>query len=118
MTSKVEQKQQTHESILQSAARLLREKGVSGARVMDVMKGAGLTVGFLPGTALTDTVFPAICHNRARAEPVRIWVPACASGEEVYSLAMLWLEFLGDRGLDLPLQIFGTDLSEKLKATV
>jgi TetR/AcrR family transcriptional repressor of nem operon len=45
MTGKSEQKERTHESILGSAARLVREKGISGARVADVMKGAGLTVG-------------------------------------------------------------------------
>jgi TetR/AcrR family transcriptional repressor of nem operon len=38
-------KELTHETILDSAARLLRERGISGARVADVMKGAGLTVG-------------------------------------------------------------------------
>lgn len=60
MPTKVEQKQQTNETILQSAARLLREKGISGARVADVMKGAGLTVGgfyahFASKEALIDT---------------------------------------------------------------
>src|SRR5258708_15976507 len=45
MNAKVLQKEQSHESILQSAARLVREKGISGARVADVMKGAALTVG-------------------------------------------------------------------------
>jgi TetR/AcrR family transcriptional repressor of nem operon len=45
MTGKTEQKERTHATILDSAARLLREKGIAGARVADVMKGAGLTVG-------------------------------------------------------------------------
>jgi TetR/AcrR family transcriptional repressor of nem operon len=45
MSAKAEQKERTHETILASASRLLREKGISGARVADVMKGAGLTVG-------------------------------------------------------------------------
>src|SRR5258708_22823134 len=45
MTTKREQKQRSHETILESAARLVRERGISGARVADVMKGAGLTVG-------------------------------------------------------------------------
>src|SRR5438132_14389156 len=45
MNAKVEQKERSHETILQSASRLLRERGVSGARVADVMQGAGLTVG-------------------------------------------------------------------------
>lgn len=45
MNAKHEQKELSHETILQSAARLLRQQGISGARVADVMKGAGLTVG-------------------------------------------------------------------------
>jgi TetR/AcrR family transcriptional repressor of nem operon len=45
MTAKEEQKGRSHATILESAARLLRERGISGARVADVMKGAGLTVG-------------------------------------------------------------------------
>lgn len=45
MNARVEQKERSHESILRSAARLVREKGISGTRVADVMKGAALTVG-------------------------------------------------------------------------
>src|SRR5260370_27593385 len=45
MNAKIERKARSHESILQSAARLVREKGISGARVAEVMKGAALTVG-------------------------------------------------------------------------
>jgi len=45
MSSRAEQKEKTHEEILSSAARLLREHGISGASVAEVMKGAGLTVG-------------------------------------------------------------------------
>lgn len=45
MNAKVEQKERTHTAILASACKLLREKGIAGARVSDVMSGAGLTVG-------------------------------------------------------------------------
>src|SRR6267142_1933451 len=45
MNAKAEQKERSHESILQSAARLVRGKGISGAGVAEVMKGAALTVG-------------------------------------------------------------------------
>jgi TetR/AcrR family transcriptional repressor of nem operon len=43
--AKAEQKERSHSTILESAARLLREKGIAGARVADVMQGAGMTVG-------------------------------------------------------------------------
>jgi TetR/AcrR family transcriptional repressor of nem operon len=45
VNAKLEQKERSHATILESAARLVREKGIAGARVADVMKGAGLTVG-------------------------------------------------------------------------
>lgn len=45
MSVKKEQKERTHETILESASRLLRTKGIAGASVAEVMKGAGLTVG-------------------------------------------------------------------------
>src|SRR3954468_3270752 len=45
MSAKAEQKERSHGTILESAARLVRQRGISGARVADVMKGAGLTVG-------------------------------------------------------------------------
>lgn len=62
--------------------------------------------------ALKHTVFPALLENRDFEQPLRIWVPGCSSGQEVYSLAICLLEFLGDRYLLLPIQLFGTDLSE------
>ena len=45
MNAKDEKKERSHGKILDSAGRLLRERGISGASVADVMKGAGLTVG-------------------------------------------------------------------------
>jgi len=45
VSQKAEQKQQSHEAILQSAAALLRTRGIQDSSVSDVMKGAGLTVG-------------------------------------------------------------------------
>ena len=45
MNLKAERKEKSHQSILESAARLVRDKGISGARVADVMQGADLTVG-------------------------------------------------------------------------
>jgi TetR/AcrR family transcriptional repressor of nem operon len=61
VSTKAEQKERTHDAILASAARLLRSKGIVGARVADVMNGAGLTVGGFYGhfgskEALVDDV--------------------------------------------------------------
>jgi two-component system CheB/CheR fusion protein len=45
-------------------------------------------------------------------DPVRIWVPGCATGEEVYSLAICAYEALKENQLPLTVQLFGTDISE------
>ena len=45
MNQKTKQKEKSREAIATSAAALLRERGIKASSVMDVMKGAGLTVG-------------------------------------------------------------------------
>jgi two-component system, chemotaxis family, CheB/CheR fusion protein len=62
--------------------------------------------------ALKSKVYPAILKNRAQGNSIRIWNPGCASGEETYSLAIALLETLGDRAMQVPIQFFGTDVSE------
>ncbi len=47
-----------------------------------------------------------------KEESVRVWVPGCATGEEVYSLAICLYEVLKDNQLSVPLQLFGTDISD------
>ncbi|MBI2519758.1 MAG: PAS domain S-box protein [Bdellovibrio sp.] len=64
--------------------------------------------------ALTDRIFPSLMKRREARTPIRIWVPGCSTGEEVYSLAILLLEFLGDASTRKPIQIFATDISEQV----
>ncbi len=44
---------------------------------------------------------------------LRIWVAGCSTGEEVYSIAMLLLEDLGDQINRTRIQMFGTDIQER-----
>jgi two-component system CheB/CheR fusion protein len=62
--------------------------------------------------ALTE-VFEEIVKARQDDTPIRAWVPGCSSGEEAYSLAIALLEHLDDRQ-DIQVQIFGTDVSQKM----
>jgi two-component system CheB/CheR fusion protein len=57
-------------------------------------------------------VFPALVDNRPAAEPIRIWVPGCSTGEEAYSIAICLKEFLDDAKVSVPFEIFATDISE------
>jgi|GEM_PF-2199734 two-component system CheB/CheR fusion protein len=45
--------------------------------------------------------------------PVRVWAPACSTGEEAYSLAILFREFLDRVSPSTDLKIFATDLSSE-----
>ena len=62
--------------------------------------------------SLKKLVFPRILKTRPHDSPIRLWTPGCASGEETYSLAIALLEFLGDKGSDVSIQLFGTDASD------
>ncbi len=62
--------------------------------------------------ALKERAFPALLKDRKVATPIRVWIPGCSTGEEVYSIAISLVEYLDSHGLDYPIQIFGTDVSE------
>ncbi|PKO95391.1 MAG: chemotaxis protein CheR [Bacteroidetes bacterium HGW-Bacteroidetes-7] len=60
---------------------------------------------------LKETLFPKLLKSKKSGESLRIWVPACATGEEAYSIAMILLEIQGGQTSNIPVQIFATDLS-------
>ena len=63
--------------------------------------------------ALKSIVYPTFIERQgSRMAPIRMWVPGCSTGEEAYSHAMSVVEFLGEERAEIPIQIFGTDLSE------
>jgi two-component system, chemotaxis family, CheB/CheR fusion protein len=61
--------------------------------------------------ALAHTVFPRLLEGRSSKTPLRVWVPGCASGEEVYSIAICLLECLDKRASSTQIQIFGSDVN-------
>ena len=60
-----------------------------------------------------NTVLPKLIKNKTEGQHIRIWVPACSTGEEAYSIAMLMVEKLGSMLGKMSVQIFATDLSEQ-----
>ena len=65
---------------------------------------------------LADTVLPALCKQvleQGRRE-VRVWSIGCASGEEPYSLALLWAFCLQQHYPQLKLHILATDTKYEL----
>ena len=61
---------------------------------------------------LKTKAFPRLLKDRPPDSAIRIWVPGCSSGEEVYSIAICLLEALSEAGRDFDIQIFGTDISD------
>lgn len=60
---------------------------------------------------LKEDLLPKLLKRKKTGESLRIWVPACATGEEAYSIAMMLLEIQGSQPNNTPVQIFATDLS-------
>jgi two-component system, chemotaxis family, CheB/CheR fusion protein len=61
---------------------------------------------------LQRKVFPSLVKNRTASQDLRIWVSGCSTGQEAYSLAMTYLEFMGKEKIHVPLRVFATDLNE------
>src|SRR5215203_1201253 len=103
-----------HLADVPSYARFLRE---NPAEAVALMKELLISVtNFFRDQAAFDAlnvrVMPRIFAERGRNEQVRAWVPACATGEEAYTIAMLLAEH-ADAAIEPPaLQVFATDLDE------
>ena len=63
--------------------------------------------------AMKARVIPALLESRAPSQALRVWIPACATGEEAYSLAIVFREALEQLkpARNHTLQIFATDLA-------
>ena len=62
-------------------------------------------------TLLKKTVLAKLLKSKTTGETLRIWVAACATGEEVYSIAMTLIELQDGKTNNIPFQIFASDLS-------
>jgi len=64
-------------------------------------------------TLLEDRVIPRFFEGKRADDQIRVWVPACATGEEAYSVAMLLAEHADSVSERPHIQVFGTDLDEQ-----
>ncbi|MSU89218.1 PAS domain-containing protein [Rhodobacteraceae bacterium 2CG4] len=66
--------------------------------------------------ALDTSVLPRLFESRGAGDTIRVWVPGCATGEEVYSLAILLRERMDGPDPAPNVQIFATDIDEEVLA--
>ena len=59
---------------------------------------------------LAERVIPELIRDRAPDQPIRIWVAGCSTGEEAYTLVMLFREAIAAARLDVKLQVFASDV--------
>src|SRR5581483_4800540 len=62
---------------------------------------------------IADTVIPDLIVRRGPDWPIRVWSAGCASGEEAYTLAMLFAEALGPEAFKDRVKIYATDVDEE-----
>lgn len=65
---------------------------------------------------LEADILPTLLAGKTDGDQVRVWVAGCATGEEVYSIAILVKEEMDHHGVNPQVQIFGTDIDENAVA--
>ena len=59
---------------------------------------------------LAEKIVPELVRAQPPDRPIRIWVAGCSTGEEAYSIAMLFLEEIAAAQRNMKLQIFASDI--------
>jgi two-component system CheB/CheR fusion protein len=60
--------------------------------------------------ALAETIVPELIRRHSLDMPIRIWDAGCSTGEETYSIAMLFLEEIAAAKRNVKLQVFASDV--------
>jgi len=92
---------------------LRKDTGEARALLKDLLIGV---TSFLRDPAVFEAlqrrVVPALFERQAPGRPLRVWVAACSSGEEAYSIAMLLADAAQARDTRPKLQVFASDIDE------
>ena len=65
---------------------------------------------------IATEILPSIIAGKSSHEPIRIWSAGCASGEEVYTIAILLIEALGVEQFQKRVRIFASDVDRNAVA--
>ena len=61
---------------------------------------------------LATEIVPKLVESRAGDAPLRVWCAGCASGEEAYTVAMVFARVMGDSAFRKRIKIYATDVDE------
>lgn len=101
----------SHKSLLEYLDFLERDNNEANALLHDLL--ISVTQFFRDPEAflaLQEKVIPALFEKLSRDEALRVWVPACATGEEAYTIAIILKEYKRLSGRANAIQIFATDI--------
>ena len=59
---------------------------------------------------LAERIVPGLIGHASPGRAIRVWVAACSTGEETYSLAMLLREKMASAACNIELQVFASDI--------
>ncbi|MFK7926241.1 MAG: chemotaxis protein CheB [Bacteroidia bacterium] len=62
---------------------------------------------------LEKKVIPNLFQNKRDDEVIRVWTPGCSSGEEAYSIMMLFEEYKAQHNRKNPIKLFATDIDSQ-----
>src|SRR5262245_44800110 len=65
---------------------------------------------------LGEEIVPRLLEHKEDGDSIRIWSTGCASGEEAYTLAMVFAEALGEEQFQQRVKIYATDIDEEALA--
>ena len=93
----------------------LLEKNVAESELLANEFMIGVTMFFRDKEAFSilESTIDRIVNGKALDDEIRVWVPACSSGEEAYSFAIMFLEAVRHQGRDNQVRIFATDLDTR-----
>ena len=66
---------------------------------------------------LAEKIVPELVRDHSSDDPIRVWIAGCSTGEETYSLAILFLEAISAEQRNVKLQVFASDIDADAVAT-
>ena len=92
-------------------AKLIHDKSERNNLYHDLLIGVTQFFRDVPAFhRIARDVIPALVDNCDAEEEIRVWIPACATGEEVYTICILFREYIDRQHKKVGVKVFATDV--------